>query len=79
MVTVSLANGQQTPVASVLITTCSIAKVPLGEVMRVNIFFILAMFVERYIWCAPAAEDFLRSGSPSAIFVRDQALPQKSG
>jgi tripartite ATP-independent transporter DctM subunit len=46
MVTVSLAIGQQTPpVASVLITTCSIAKVPLGEVMRVNIFFILAMFV----------------------------------
>jgi tripartite ATP-independent transporter DctM subunit len=46
MVTVSLAIGQQTPpVASVLITTCSIAKVPMGEVMRVNIYFILAMFV----------------------------------
>ena len=44
MVTVSLAIGQQTPpVASVLITTCSIAKVPMGEVMRVNIYFILAM------------------------------------
>ena len=44
MVTVSLAIGQQTPpVASVLITTCSIAKVSMGEVMRVNIYFILAM------------------------------------
>ena len=44
MVTVSLAIGQQTPpVASVLITTCSIAKVPMSEVMRVNIFFILAL------------------------------------
>ncbi len=46
MVTVSLAIGQQTPpVASVLITTCSIADVPMSEVMRVNIFFILALAV----------------------------------
>jgi TRAP-type C4-dicarboxylate transport system permease large subunit len=46
MVTVSLAIGQQTPpVASVLITTCSIAKVPMAEVMRVNIYFILALAV----------------------------------
>lgn len=46
MVTVSLAIGQQTPpVASVLITTCSIARVPMWEVMRVNIYFILALFV----------------------------------
>ena len=46
MVTVSLAVGQQTPpVASVLITTCSIAGVPMSEVMRVNIFFILALVV----------------------------------
>lgn len=44
MVTVSLAIGQQTPpVASVLITTCSIAEVPMWEVMRVNIYFILAL------------------------------------
>ena len=44
MVTVSLAIGQQTPpVASVLITTCSIAKVSMGEVMTVNIYFILAL------------------------------------
>jgi tripartite ATP-independent transporter DctM subunit len=42
MVTVSLAVGQQTPpVASVLITTCSIAGVPMSAVMRVNIYFIL--------------------------------------
>ncbi|MFQ5792738.1 MAG: TRAP transporter large permease subunit, partial [Acidobacteriota bacterium] len=46
MVTVSLAIGQQTPpVASVLITTCSIARVSMGEVMRVNIFFIFAMLL----------------------------------
>jgi tripartite ATP-independent transporter DctM subunit len=46
MVTVSLAIGQQTPpVASVLITTCSIAEVPMAEVMRVNIYFILALTV----------------------------------
>jgi len=46
MVTVSLAIGQQTPpVASVLITTCSIADVPMWEVMRVNVFFILALAV----------------------------------
>jgi tripartite ATP-independent transporter DctM subunit len=44
MVTVSLAIGQQTPpVASVLMTTCSIADVSMGEVTRVNIYFILAM------------------------------------
>lgn len=46
MVTVSLAVGQQTPpVASVLITTCSIANVPMAEVMRVNVYFILALTV----------------------------------
>ena len=44
MVTVSLAVGQQTPpVASVLITTCSIAKTGIWDVMRVNIWFILAL------------------------------------
>ncbi len=46
MVTVSLAVGQQTPpVASVLITTCSIAKTGIGAVMRVNIFFIAALLL----------------------------------
>ncbi len=44
MVTVSLAVGQQTPpVASVLITTCSIARTSISKVMRVNIWFILAL------------------------------------
>lgn len=44
MVTVSLAVGQQTPpVASVLITTCSLAKTSISEVMRVNVFFIGAL------------------------------------
>ncbi len=46
MVTVSLAVGQQTPpVASVLITTCSIAKTSISQVMRVNVWFILALLV----------------------------------
>jgi tripartite ATP-independent transporter DctM subunit len=46
IVTVSLAIGQQTPpVASVLITTCSIAGVSMWEVMRVNVYFILALVV----------------------------------
>ncbi len=46
MVTVSLAVGQQTPpVASVLITTCSIAKTEISKVMRVNVFFIAALLV----------------------------------
>ena len=46
MVTVSLAIGQQTPpVASVLITTCSIANVPMSDVMRVNVYFIAALTV----------------------------------
>ena len=46
MVTVSLAVGQQTPpVASVLITTCSIAKTEISEVMKVNVFFIAALLV----------------------------------
>jgi C4-dicarboxylate transporter, DctM subunit len=50
MVTVSLAIGQQTPpVASVLITTCSIAEVPMWEVMRVNIYFILALVVVLFL------------------------------
>ena len=46
MVTVSLAVGQQTPpVASVLITTCSIARAGIAQVMRVNVFFIVALLV----------------------------------
>ena len=46
MVTVSLAVGQQTPpVASVLITTCSIAGTGIAQVMRVNVFFIAALLL----------------------------------
>ena len=43
---INLGVGQQTPpVASVLITTCSIAGVPMSDVMRVNVYFIAALFV----------------------------------
>ena len=42
IVTFNLGIGQQTPpVASVLLTTCSVAKVSITEVMRVHIYFIL--------------------------------------
>lgn len=41
IVTLNLAIGQQTPpVASVLLTTCSIAGLPMAEVMKDNIYFI---------------------------------------
>jgi tripartite ATP-independent transporter DctM subunit len=46
IVTVSLAIGQQTPpVASVLMTACSIAGESMWEVTRVNVYFILALAV----------------------------------
>jgi C4-dicarboxylate transporter DctM subunit len=42
IVTFNLGIGQQTPpVASVLLTTCSVANISIAEVMRVNIYFIL--------------------------------------
>jgi len=42
IVTFNLGIGQQTPpVASVLLTTCSVANVSISEVMRVNIYFII--------------------------------------
>ncbi|MGH9319991.1 MAG: TRAP transporter large permease [Vicinamibacteria bacterium] len=44
IVTFNLAVGQQTPpVASVLITVCSIAGESMSDVMRVNIYFILVL------------------------------------
>lgn len=44
IMTLNMAIGQQTPpVASVLLTTCSIAKVSVADAMRVNIYFILIM------------------------------------
>jgi tripartite ATP-independent transporter DctM subunit len=45
IVTLNLAIGQQTPpVASVLITACSIAKADIWEVTKVNIVFIAVLF-----------------------------------
>ena len=45
VVTLNLAIGQQTPpVASVLITACSIAKADIWEVSKVNIHFIVVLF-----------------------------------
>lgn len=44
VVTLNLGIGQQTPpVASVLVTACSIAKADIWEVTRVNIFFIAVL------------------------------------
>jgi tripartite ATP-independent transporter DctM subunit len=46
VVTLNLAIGQQTPpVASVLITACSIAKADVWEVTKVNIYFIGVLFL----------------------------------
>jgi C4-dicarboxylate transporter DctM subunit len=46
VVTLNLGIGQQTPpVASVLITACSIAKADIWEVSKVNIYFIGVLFV----------------------------------
>ena len=45
VVTLNLGIGQQTPpVASVLITACSIAKANIWEVSKVNIYFISVLF-----------------------------------
>jgi len=61
IVTFNLGIGQQTPpVASVLLTTCSVAKVSITEVMRVNIFFIMiALFVLIILTYIPAISMFL--------------------
>ena len=55
------AIGQQTPpVASVLLTACSVSGCSMGEVMRYNWFFILAMFVTlQIITYLPATALFL--------------------
>ncbi len=46
IVTLNLAIGQQTPpVASVLITACSIAKANVWEVSRVNVYFIAVLLL----------------------------------
>lgn len=56
IVTLNLAIGQQTPpVASVLMTACSIAKTNVWEVTRVNIWFIaILMFVLLLVTYIPA-------------------------
>jgi tripartite ATP-independent transporter DctM subunit len=58
VVTLNLAIGQQTPpVASVLITACSIAKTNIWEVTKVNIYFIavllLVLFICTYVPAVP--------------------------
>ncbi len=46
VVTLNLAIGQQTPpVASVLITSCAVARANIWEVSKVNIWFVLVLFV----------------------------------
>lgn len=61
IVTFNLGIGQQTPpVASVLLTTCSVAKVSITEVMRVNIYFIcIALIVLFFLTYVPAVSMFL--------------------
>ena len=45
VVTLNLGIGQQTPpVASVLVTACSVAKADIWEVSRVNIYFVSVLF-----------------------------------
>jgi TRAP-type C4-dicarboxylate transport system permease large subunit len=46
IVTLNLAIGQQTPpVASVLMTACSIAKANVWDVSKVNVWFIGVLFL----------------------------------
>jgi tripartite ATP-independent transporter DctM subunit len=61
VVTLNLAIGQQTPpVASVLITACSIAKADIWQVSKINIYFI-AVLLTALIMCTyiPAIPMFL--------------------
>ena len=44
MVTLNLGIGQQTPpVASVLVTACSVAKADIWEVTKTNVFFVAVL------------------------------------
>jgi len=46
IVTLNLAIGQQTPpVASVLITSCAVARANIWEVSKINIYFVAVLFV----------------------------------
>jgi len=45
VVTLNLGIGQQTPpVASVLVTACSVAKADIWDVSRVNVYFVAVLF-----------------------------------
>jgi TRAP-type C4-dicarboxylate transport system permease large subunit len=61
IVTLNLGIGQQTPpVASVLITACSVAKADIWEVTKVNISYILViLFVLILVTYVPAIPMFL--------------------
>ncbi len=61
VVTLNLAIGQQTPpVASVLITACSIAKTSVWDVTKVNIYFIAVLLAVLFICTyVPAIPMFL--------------------
>ena len=61
IVTINLGIGQQTPpVASVLLTACSIAGVPVAEVMKMTIYFIfLALGVLILVTYVPEVSLFL--------------------
>jgi TRAP-type C4-dicarboxylate transport system permease large subunit len=61
IVTLNLAIGQQTPpVASVLITSCSIAKANIWDVSKVNVYFVaVLLFVLLLCTYVPAVPMFL--------------------
>lgn len=61
IVTLNLAIGQQTPpVASVLITACSIARANIWEVSKVNVYFVAVLLVVLFLCTyVPAVPMFL--------------------
>ncbi len=68
VVTINLGIGQQTPpVASVLITACSVAKADIWEVTKVNVYFIAVIFLVlmicTYVPAIPLAPVYLLYGS----------------
>jgi len=68
IVTLNLGIGQQTPpVASVLITACSVARADIWEVTKVNVYFIAVIFAVlmlcTYVPSIPLAPVYLLYGS----------------
>lgn len=68
IVTINLGIGQQTPpVASVLITACSVAREDIWEVTKVNVYFIAVIFIVlmlcTYVPAVPMAPVYLLYGS----------------